>query len=138
MRPRCSTARARCSAVREDVGRHNAVDKIVGHALLADTLPLSEHILFVSGRGGFEIVQKALVAGVPVVGSVSAPSSLAVRLARETDLTLIGFLRERRFVVHRASAGSKRSPVVSGFSRTFRWCPALAGPTSSRASFAAP
>lgn len=87
-------------AVREDVGRHNAVDKIVGQALLAGTLPLSEHILFVSGRGGFEIVQKALVAGVPVVASVSAPSSLAVQLARDNDLTLIGFLRERRFVVY--------------------------------------
>jgi FdhD protein len=86
--------------VREDVGRHNAVDKIVGHAVLAGTVPLSEHILFVSGRGGFEIVQKALVAGVPVVGSVSAPSSLAVGLAREYGLTLIGFLRGHRFVVY--------------------------------------
>ena len=84
--------------VREDVGRHNAVDKIVGHRVLAGTVPLSEHILFVSGRGGFEIVQKALVAGVPVVGSVSAPSSLAVGLAREYGLTLIGFLRGHRFV----------------------------------------
>jgi FdhD protein len=87
-------------AVREDVGRHNAVDKIVGQAVLAGTAPLSEHILFVSGRGGFEIVQKALVAGVPIVGSVSAPSSLAVGLAREYGLTLIGFLRGQRFVVY--------------------------------------
>jgi FdhD protein len=91
-------------AVREDVGRHNAVDKIVGQAVLAGNVPLSEHILFVSGRGGFEIVQKALVAGVPVVGSVSAPSSLAVRLARKYGLTLIGFLRGHRFVVYAGEA----------------------------------
>ena len=87
-------------SVREDIGRHNAVDKIVGHAVLKRWLPLADHILLVSGRGGFEIVQKALAAGVPVVASVSAPSSLAVRLAREFGLTLIGFLRGRRFIVY--------------------------------------
>jgi FdhD protein len=92
-------------AQREDVGRHNAVDKIVGWALLEGRLPLSEYVLMVSGRGGFEIVQKAIVAGVPVVASVSAPSSLAVRLARELRLTLIGFLRGRRFIVY---AGEER------------------------------
>jgi FdhD protein len=86
--------------VREDIGRHNAVDKVVGWALLNDRVPLSECILLVSGRGGFEIIQKAIVAGIPVVASVSAPSGLAVQLARELNLTLIGFLRGNRFVVY--------------------------------------
>ena len=91
--------------LREDIGRHNAVDKVIGWALLEGRVPLSDSVLLVSGRGGFEIVQKAIVAGVPVVASVSAPSSLAVQLARELHLTLIGFLRGRRFVIY---AGEER------------------------------
>ena len=86
--------------LREDIGRHNAVDKVIGWALLEGRLPLAEHALVVSGRGGFEIVQKALAAGIPLLASISAPSSLAVRLARELNLTLIGFLRGRRFIVY--------------------------------------
>jgi len=85
---------------REDIGRHNAVDKVVGWALQKNRLPLSDVVLLVSGRCGFEIAQKAIVAGVPVVGSVSAPSSLAAHLARELNLTLVGFLRGRRFVIY--------------------------------------
>lgn len=85
---------------REDIGRHNAVDKVIGWALLNDHLPLSSCVLMVSGRGGFEIIQKALVAGIPVLASVSAPSSLAVQMARELGMTLVGFLRGRRFVIY--------------------------------------
>jgi FdhD protein len=87
-------------AVKEDVGRHNAVDKLIGWALLQGRIPLADCALLASGRGAFEIIQKSLVAGVPLLASVSAASSLAVELARECVLTLVGFLRGRRFVCY--------------------------------------
>ena len=95
--------------LREDVGRHNAVDKAIGWALAHDLIPLRDTVLLVSGRAAFEIVQKALVAGLPILASVSAPSDLAVNLAREFGMTLVGFLRGRRFVIY---SGAER--LVAG------------------------
>ena len=115
MRPRWSDPDGTVERVREDVGRHNAMDKVIGSALLADELPIADRALITSSRASFELVQKAVMAGVGMLIAVSAPSSLAVQLATSTGLTLVGFTSTKGFNIY---SGAQRIAGSAGLSRS--------------------